>query len=355
MKKIFSLIVVLLSVFLFIDKPKAEEFTEASRFQWWTYKNTDTQLSAGTGYINDVFFGDEGLSRVQWLYQSYTYYPNWYYDISFTVDTTGNYELHNFIEYITRCEIAFGDGKTYQCNLSKSGNFFTISASNLTVTNERNTLWLNIYANGNTTSQFITSHYSLNIYNKEDKSITSENLNNAINSIISNQKENINNIINNQNQNQQQTNEKLDNLNDSITSEDDDFESKKCGMICKLKKLPSMIIDGIKSIFIPSDMDFITDFVDSIESKLGFIASVPIQLIEFILNLASASWEEVTSVSLPTIDIFGYKFWNAQDIDITMAINIFKPFKYITDLACVILCCKTLLKWYENFTGGGNK
>lgn len=153
----------------------------------------------------------------------------------------------------------------------------------------------------------------------------------------------------------QETNSKIDNINNNITSDNDDFESSKCGIVCKLKKLPSKFLDGIKSIFIPDNFDFINDFVDSIESKLGFIASIPIQLIEFILNLSTATWEDVTSISFPSISIFGYNFWNSQEVDISTGINLFKPYRYITDVLCVILCCRTLLKWYERFTGGDNK
>lgn len=119
-----------------------------------------------------------------------------------------------------------------------------------------------------------------------------------------------------------------------------------------VKNLGTFIIDGIKGLFIPENMDFLNNFVDSIESKLGFIAEIPIKCIEFVLNLASASWESFDSISFPSISIFGYNFWNSQEIDLTEAINIFKPFKYVTDVLCVSICVRTLFKWYETFTGG---
>ena len=171
---------------------------------------------------------------------------------------------------------------------------------------------------------------------------------------------------------QEKTNSKLDDLkdkqdktNDTLTSEDDDISSKKCGVVCKLKgiftgiielpkKIITLLIDALKSLFIPEDTEFITNFVDSIENKLGFIAEVPIKVIQFGLNLVNASWTSVTSLSFPSVSILGYHFWEAKDIDITTAINIFKPYKYLTDVACVCLCVATLSRWREKFTGGGS-
>lgn len=168
-----------------------------------------------------------------------------------------------------------------------------------------------------------------------------------------------------QNNSQQETNDKLDDINDSINSDSDDTTSGSCGIICKLKgiftgivelpvKLVNLLIDALKSLFIPEDTDFITNFVESIESKLGFIAEVPVQIIEFGINLASAGWEEVTSVSLPAISIFGYNFWSSQEVDISEGLKVFQTFRYITDCLCVIICARGLKKLWENFTGGGN-
>ena len=171
---------------------------------------------------------------------------------------------------------------------------------------------------------------------------------------------------------QDQTNSKLDDLkdkqdktNDTLTSEDEDTTSKKCGVVCKLKgiftgiielpkKIITLLIDALKSLFIPEDTEFITNFVDSIENKLGFIAEVPVSIISFAINLVNASWTEVTSISFPSINIFGYYFWDAQTIDISEGLNIFKPFKYVTDVICVVLCAATLNRWREKFTGGGS-
>lgn len=162
---------------------------------------------------------------------------------------------------------------------------------------------------------------------------------------------------------QKETNSKIDETNDLISGDSSDTTSKSCGIICKLKgiftgiielpgKLVSLLIDALKSLFIPKNMDFINNLVDTLENKLGLIAQVPIQCIEFILNLATATWTEFDSVKLPSISIFGYNFWNAQDVDISQGISIFSTFKYVTDVICVSICVRTLFKWYEGFTGG---
>lgn len=159
----------------------------------------------------------------------------------------------------------------------------------------------------------------------------------------------------------QETNSKIDSTNSKI---DESNETGK-GILGKVKEiftaiidLPKKIIDlmieGLKSLFIPDNTDFITNFVDSLENKLGLIAEVPIAIIEFGLNLVNCSWESVTSIFLPSIEIFGYNFWNAQEIDISQGLAVFQPFKYITDCICVLICCRTLVRWRENFSGGGS-
>lgn len=167
---------------------------------------------------------------------------------------------------------------------------------------------------------------------------------------------------------QTETNSKIDDVKskqDTTNSKLDEAETTRKGILSSIKdvltsiaNLPKKIIDlmitALKSLFIPDDTEFITNFVESIESKLGFIAEVPVSVINFGLGLVNASWTEVTSVSFPSISIFGYYFWDAQNIDISTGINIFKPYKYITDILCVCICVGTLNKWREKFTGGGN-
>lgn len=167
--------------------------------------------------------------------------------------------------------------------------------------------------------------------------------------------DNTNSIIDNSNKNQQQTNEKLDEAENTRKGILGTLRSVADTILGLPKKIVDLLFDSLKSLFIPNNMDFINNFVNSIESKLGFIAEIPISIINFMLNLANATWEDITSISFPTIDIFGYKFWNAQEIDISEGLKIFKPFKYITDCLCVILLSRGLLNCWENFTGGGKE
>lgn len=121
------------------------------------------------------------------------------------------------------------------------------------------------------------------------------------------------------------------------------------------KTLTEAFMDMLKNVFVPKDLSFLNDFKDTLSNKLGFIAEVPLSIIDFILSLATTGWNEFNSIKLPTMSFFGVQFWNAQEISLQPAIDIFEPYKYITDVLCVILCCNTLLKWYESFANGGGK
>lgn len=173
-------------------------------------------------------------------------------------------------------------------------------------------------------------------------------------SIIDGQIKNTNSKLDDVNKNQQDTNKKLDEAENTRKGILGTIKDVLSNIINLPKKIVDLVVDGLKSLFIPDDTEFITNFVDSIENKLGFIAEVPISVINFGLGLVNASWTEVTSISFPSINIFGYYFWDSQEIDITTGINIFKPYKYITDILCVVLCVATLNKWREKFTGGGS-
>lgn len=118
-------------------------------------------------------------------------------------------------------------------------------------------------------------------------------------------------------------------------------------------KLVELIINGLKSLFIPDNFDFLDSFKDTMSQKLGFIASIPLQLIDFIIDLKDYAFSTPTSLSFPTISIFGYSFWNQMTIDITEGLSWVSAIKYVTDIICVILCVNTLRKFYNSFFGGG--
>lgn len=174
--------------------------------------------------------------------------------------------------------------------------------------------------------------------------------------IITSNNQNSQNIINNNNSNtnkileqekklqeeQQKTNDKLDKAEDT-----------RKGIWETIKELPSKFLDMLLGLFIPDDMSFLDNFRESLENKLGFIAEVPLSILDFLFNLVSSGWDEFNSITLPSIEMFGVSFWNSQDISLQEAIDIFSPYKYVTDVICVILCVNTLRKWYESFASGG--
>ena len=118
-------------------------------------------------------------------------------------------------------------------------------------------------------------------------------------------------------------------------------------------KLVELIINGLKSLFIPKNLDFLENFKDTMSDKLGFIASIPLQLIDFIIDLKDYAFSTPTSLSFPPISIFGFSFWNQMTIDITEGLSWVSGIKYVTDIICVILCVNTLRKFYNSFFGGG--
>lgn len=124
-----------------------------------------------------------------------------------------------------------------------------------------------------------------------------------------------------------ETNNKLDDLNNSINSEDDDFESKKCGLTCKIKKIPTIIVDGIKNmlmgIFVPTEeqLSDILDKSQNISENFGFIG----QSVDFVVNVFSSSLKVLQQngcVTLPELTLkFGgilnmsdYTVWHEQEV-----------------------------------------
>lgn len=109
----------------------------------------------------------------------------------------------------------------------------------------------------------------------------------------------------------------------------------------------------IQELFIPENLDFLTDFKDVLVAKLGFIADIPLKVLDFLISLGSANWSSFDSITFPSVEMFGVTFWENMTIDLSEAKNIFYPFKYLTDIGCVVLCVNSLRRWYDNFANGG--
>lgn len=114
------------------------------------------------------------------------------------------------------------------------------------------------------------------------------------------------------------------------------------------------LIDVLISLFVPDDLDKAEELYENIKSKLGFIVEVPELLITFMFDLINAEWEKVTSLTFPSVDIFGYNFWDEKEIDLLPILNVIEPYKIYTDIACVGLMIIGCINLYEKFTGGDN-
>lgn len=143
---------------------------------------------------------------------------------------------------------------------------------------------------------------------------------------------------------------RIDDTNNKL----DEAENTRKGIWETIKDLPGAFLNMLKSLIIPDNFEFIYDFKDSLENKLGFIASVPMQFINYLLSLPNKVFTPITSISFPEIEVFGTKFWNGQDVDITEGLSWFNGIKYFGDILCVILMVNTLNKWWKKF-GGGNE
>lgn len=241
---------------------------------------------------------------------------------------------------INNCYVNGYTGQLYLLNYALS-----ISADSY---NFNQTIWSGTHDNYN---QFV---HILNVnaveYTNELAQMldTNENASTTINqnNTIINQNDT---IINKQND----TNSKLDEAENTRKGIWGTIKEVLSNIIALPKKIVEFLVDALKSLFIPEDMSFLDDFKETLENKLGFIAQIPIAIIDFGLDLVNLEVEEMTSITFPTVEIMGVHFWPDMNVDITPILDKFKNFKYLTDVLCVTLCVNTLRKWRERFTGGG--
>ena len=165
-------------------------------------------------------------------------------------------------------------------------------------------------------------------------------------------------LFNDLNQTQQNILNKQNELNQNIkdtNSKLDQAENTRKGIWETIKGIPESVANAIKGLFIPDNFDFLNDFKDTLSNKLGFIAEVPIKLIDFIISLADFSWTEFSSITFPKIEIMGVSFWDDITIDVGPILGGLKKYRYLTDVLCVTLCVNTLRKMYDKFTGGSGE
>lgn len=366
-KKLLFYVILLLITFCISHFVNADTFSPSSQKNalvallsdgeyYWTSSDLYTTLSYSnsnkTWYPQGLYYEFVIPSvNVQNTYTS-SYTLRITYDYPWGSSDDGNFSYYSLYKNILNKKYNYGiyyndNLSDYSCNLtnySSSSYYeqydFTCIYSFLnTVSNQR--LFVGINGGGSGSVPF-GSNVDIDIWNISNTYTTDKT------NVIIDQ----NTTIINQNN---ETNTKIDKVNESINSEHDDFSNKSCGLICKLKKLPEQLFNKIKSLFVPDNFDFLNDFKETLENKLGFIASVPLQLLDYLISLKDKVFSPVSTIKFPKISIFGYYFWDEYTINTNDGLSWISSFKYLTDIACVILCCNTLRKWYSNFTGGEEK
>lgn len=141
-----------------------------------------------------------------------------------------------------------------------------------------------------------------NIINSSDLATASdiEEVQTAINEVKT-ELNDVNSSIEEQTQQQQQNHEETMN---TITSESEDTESSSCGIICKLKgiftgiielpgKLINLLIDALKSLFIPTEEQIqeIIDDSQTMAENFGFVGEIVAFLVDTFTSLLNISQE----------------------------------------------------------------
>lgn len=266
--------------------------------------------------------------------------PVWNNDLVGLNIVPNNVQLSNY-----SCSNTFNriEGETY-CTYNITGHC-TIDYSNSSNSTSEfiATLYSKDQTNKPTTAPLLVypSNFFSNIYVTSTSSISNVSF---VKDPLSQSVTNIDNEI-------KETNKKVDKINEDIKKNHEEAEKTRKGILQTILDLPGKLLDMLIGLFVPDNFDFLNDFKDSLSNKLGFIAAVPIKLTDFLFGLATAEFTELDSVNFPSISIFGIKFWDNLDIDLSFAINILKPIKYITDVLCVSLCCVRLKKLYHRFFG----
>ncbi len=178
----------------------------------------------------------------------------------------------------------------------------------------------------------------------------SDNSSNTISSAIINQTDTMN-------KNQQQTNNRLDNLNNSITSNSSDTSSESCGLLCKLKgiftgiielpsKLVNLLIEALKALFVPTDnqlYEIINDSKD-LSENFGFVGesiNFFITIFTSLLGLVNANgcieFPEFTVGATSMFD--SVTFWENQLICLNDNVILSTHIETIRTVTSIVLVC----------------
>lgn len=125
------------------------------------------------------------------------------------------------------------------------------------------------------------------------------------------------------------------------------------GIIGLPDSIGNVFSDLLTYLFVPDDFDFSDEILTPLETKLGFIAEIPIQILTWLINLPNVNYDEFTGFTFPAFSFMDYSFWESQYIDITDIRDVIAPYKIYTSLTCVVICINTLYRHYHNFANGG--
>ncbi len=156
---------------------------------------------------------------------------------------------------------------------------------------------------------------------------------------------------------QKETIDKIKEANDLISSDSDDTESKSCGIICKLKgiftgiielpkKLVELLIDALKSLFVPSDEQLLEIIDDSKElsENFGFVGEAInffITLFTSLLGMVNANGcVEFPAFSIGSTSLFdGMTFWDSQQVCLADNAILSNNITTIRTITSIVLVC----------------
>ena len=190
-----------LFLFTFVNV-SAETFTDSSRFSYYVYNN-NTLMTSGRGLFT---YQTSKATRTELLYQSYTFFNQYYYDITLDISIDSG----NWYSNATGCNIGIPGAATFTSYFSKdySGDVGHLKCSVYNFTaNQLNNLFINFYNNQGQTILYNIVKYELSINAKQNTSPTSEGINQGFNSVINNQNNNTQSIIDKLEQDNNYTNE----------------------------------------------------------------------------------------------------------------------------------------------------
>lgn len=242
-------------------------------------------------YINKVHYLISANFQAN---QSYTLTLIQSYNPKASVLQTINTLIYRMEAGTTDSNLSANNISSFKCFATndKTNNFRIILTCNFVPLSDIKKLWLEqLHPNCGTTANYFNT-YTLKI---NSNSSTEESINNQTEVIIDKSDK----IIEGQ-----------DKINDSITSDSDDDESSKCGIICKLKTIVKFLKPtSLSNLIIPNENQM-HDLMDTMQTQvtsklgiLGFPITLYTQMIDLVQNVSDTNWcIDWPDVSVPNFE-----------------------------------------------------